>query len=672
MMTDLTDMKKEIETLRDQIHFHNHRYYVLDAPTIPDAEYDRLLTKLIQLEQAHPELITADSPTQRVGAKPASGFAEVTHAIPMLSLDNAFDAEAVEAFNKRVKERLSISEDITFVCEPKLDGLAVSILYVDGLYTRAATRGDGKTGEDITENVRTIRSVPLKLRGNDIPKRLEVRGEVYMPLAGFAKLNQDAEKTFANPRNAAAGSLRQLDPKMTASRPLSIYCYEIGEIEFNQTIKTHSETLKWLQIWGLRVCPEIKTVHGAAGCLSFHKSILKKRDKLAYEIDGVVYKVDDKKLREKLGFVSRAPRWAIAHKFPAQEEITVLNDVEFQVGRTGVLTPVARLEPVFVGGVTVSNATLHNMDEIERKDVRIGDTVIIRRAGDVIPEVVAVVLDKRPTKTRKIKMPEKCPVCESEVIRDPEQAASRCSGGLYCKAQRKEAIKHFAARKALDIEGLGDKLVEQLVDEGLIESVADLFALEQETLVNLERMAEKSAINLLQAIDKSKQTTLAKLLFALGIREVGEATARNLANHFGELNKIEQATLEQLLEVPDVGPVVAENITAFFHEHHNIEVIDKLIELGVCWPKIKVVAKEDLPLAGKIIVLTGTLSEFSRDQAKQRLQALGAKVAGSVSKKTSMVIAGAEAGSKLQKAESLGVDVLTEAQFIKLLEQHQG
>jgi DNA ligase (NAD+) len=661
----------EVERLRAELDTHNYSYYVKDAPTIPDAEYDRLFRRLQELETAHPELIAPDSPTQRVGAAPLPAFEEVRHHVPMLSLGNAFTEEELYAFDKRIRDRLKTDATIEYAVEPKLDGLAVSLLYEDGKLVRGATRGDGYTGENITQNIRTIKSVPLRLQG-DYPKVLEVRGEVFMSKAGFEKMNAEARergaKVFANPRNAAAGSLRQLDSRITASRPLEIYCYSMGRIDGAEAPATQSEMLAALKRWGLRVNPESKVVQGAEGCWRYYQDIGRKRDRLPYEIDGVVYKVNSLKLQEQLGFVSRAPRWAIAHKFPAQEELTTLQAVEFQVGRTGALTPVARLTPVSVGGVTVSNATLHNMDEIERKDVRVGDTVIVRRAGDVIPEVVSVVLERRPKKTRKISLPEKCPVCGSDIVRAEGEAVARCTGGLYCPAQRKEAIKHFASRKALDIEGLGDKLVDQLVEQNHIKHIDDLFSLTQEQLSALERMGDKSAANLIAALEKSKATTLPRFIYALGIREVGEATAVSLANHFGDLQALMKADAEALQAVPDVGPVVAEHVATFFEQAHNREIIDKLIKAGVHWPKIKKTASAAVkPLDGKTYVLTGTLSAMTREEAKEKLQQLGAKVAGSVSKNTTAVIAGENPGSKLAKAEALGVPVLDETELMKLL-----
>ncbi len=655
--------------LRDQIRYHNYRYYVLDDPEIPDAEYDRLLRELQALEAEHPELISPDSPTQRVGAKPLAAFGEVRHEVPMLSLDNAFDDQELADFDRRVRERLGI-ESVSYTAEPKLDGLAVSLLYERGVLQRGATRGDGSRGEDITQNVRTIKSVPLRLLGKGYPRRLEVRGEIIITHAGFKALNaaQEAqgEKLFANPRNAAAGSLRQLDPRITARRPLEMYCYGVGLVDGGDLPGRHSERLECLRDWGLRVYSGIKRVSGLKGCTAYYKRMAEKRDSLPFEIDGVVFKVDSIEEQERLGFVSRAPRWAIARKFPAQEELTRLLGIDVQVGRTGAITPVARLEPVFVGGVTVTNATLHNEDEVRRKDVRIGDTVIVRRAGDVIPEVVSVVRERRPKNVRAFVMPVKCPVCGSDIERVEGEAVARCTGGLYCEAQRRESIKHFASRRAMDIEGLGDKLVEQLIEKRLIEDVAGLYSLDVETLAGLERMGEKSARNLLDALEKSKSTTLDRFLYALGIREVGDATARALAQAFGTLDALMQADEEQLEAVRDIGPVVARHIEHFFQQPHNREVIDRLLAAGIHWPAVKVATHR--PLEGHTYVLTGALAGMTRDEAKQRLEALGARVSGSVSKKTTAVISGEKAGSKLAKAEALGVTVLNEEGLQRLLQ----
>lgn len=668
-----------ISALRQQILDHNYRYYVLDEPVVPDAEYDRLLRELQTLESRYPELVTADSPTQRVGAAPASGFDEVSHERPMLSLDNAMTPEEFVAFDLRVRERLKTAEAVEYVCEPKLDGLAVSLLYEQGLLVRAATRGDGQTGENITANVRTIPNVPLRLRGvpgQDLPSRLEVRGEVYMPRAGFDAYNERArandEKVFANPRNAAAGSLRQLDPRITAQRPLEFCAYSVGVVSDDVALPdNHWDILHRLKAWGVRINSETARARGADEALALYQALGERRSQLAYEIDGSVFKVNSLALQEQLGFVARAPRWAIAFKFPALEEMTRLLGVDFQVGRTGALTPVARLEPVHVAGVTVSNATLHNMDEIERLGVRIGDTVIIRRAGDVIPQVVSVVEDRRPADSQPIEMPTSCPVCDSLVERVEGEAVARCTGGLVCSAQRKEAIKHFAARRAMDIEGMGDKLIDQLVDAGLIHSVADLYHLSLEQLAGLDRMAEKSARNVLDALEASKATTLGRFLYALGIREVGTVTAANLASHFGFLDRIMVATEEQLLEVTDIGTVVAAHLAHFFAETHNREVIAALQAAGVHWDEQEpVAAGADSALAGQVAVITGTLSVMTRDEARERLEALGVKVTGSVSAKTDFLVAGEKAGSKLTKATQLGVRVLDEAAFMALLEEY--
>lgn len=653
-----------IDELKQQLNYHNYRYYVLDDPTIPDIEYDRLFQELKNLEAEHPEMITADSPTQRVGEAPLSVFSQVRHEIPMLSLDNAFDDDDLQSFNQRLLERLKDGrEAIEYACEPKLDGIAVSLLYVDGVLERGATRGDGSTGEDITQNVRTIPSIPLRLLGENYPATLEVRGEVYMPKAGFDSLNDRArsagEKPFVNPRNAAAGSLRQLDSKITASRPLEMCAYSVGWVEGGTLPGRHTDILRKLNDWGFKINPEMAEAASIEQCIEYYREMTDKRDHLDYEIDGIVFKVNDLVLQERLGFVSRAPRWAIAYKFPAQEEMTQLLDVEFQVGRTGAVTPVARLDPVFVGGVTVSNATLHNRDEVERLGVKVGDTVVIRRAGDVIPQIVSVVKSRRPESARDIEFPEHCPVCESPVETVAGEAVARCSGGLICGAQRKEAIKHFVSRKAMDVDGIGDKLVEQLVDEELIHSVADLFDLDKDQLAAMERMGEKSAVNLIDGLEVSKATSFERFLYALGIREVGEATARNLSRHFGTLESLIAADEAALLEVPDVGPVVAHFIQEFFQQPENLEVIDALRAKGVHWPDV-VVSVDAQPLHNRTFVLTGTLQTMGRSEAKEKLQNLGAKVAGSVSAKTDCLIAGDKAGSKRIKAEELGIPVLDE------------
>ena len=732
------EVRERVERLRREIDYHNYRYYVLDDPEIPDAEYDRLMRELQRLEAEYPELVTPDSPTQRVGAKPAEGFAEVRHRVPMLSLDNAFSDEELDEFDRRVRERLGMQE-VVYSAEPKLDGLAISLRYEQGRLVLGATRGDGHVGEDVTRNVRTIRAVPLRLLGDDWPEVLEVRGEIVMPRKGFEELNRRqvarGEKPFANPRNAAAGSLRQLDPRVTAERPLTLFSYGVGEVVGHPMSDTHSGNMKLLQGWGLPIPRDMALCRGVAECHAYYRRMAEKRPQLDYDIDGVVFKVDRIDLQEKLGYVARAPRWAIARKFPAEEALTVVLDVDWQVGRTGALTPVARLEPVFVGGVTVSNATLHNMDEIERKDIWIGDTVVVRRAGDVIPEVVRSLPERRPKNARKVVLPERCPVCGSAVIRPEGEAIARCSGGLYCPAQRKEAIRHFASRKAMDIEGLGEKLVDQLVERGLVETPADLYDLTQEQLESLERMGKKSAANLIAALERSKETTLGRFLFALGILGIGETMANVLARTLGSLEAIRALTLSDLIEIrpsqakalyqalegrrdrktrtekiappPDlkwcrhvhllalaeryptlgdlldagpeglvnepsvhiegVGEVLAEKIVTFFRQPHNRQVIDKLLAAGVHWPDPRAGLAEGQPLAGKTFVLTGKLSQ-PRDHYKARLEALGAKVSGSVSKKTDYVVAGEDPGSKLARAQALGVPVIDEAALLEMIE----
>lgn len=667
-------IEKQIESLREQLRYHAYRYYVLDDPDIPDAEYDRLHNQLVALEEKHPELITHDSPTQRVGSAPLSAFEQIQHQLPMLSLDNVFSEEALLAFNQRIQDRLKNADEIEFVAEPKLDGLAISIRYEDGQLIYAATRGDGSTGENVTQNIRTLQSVPLCLLGKKFPQVLEVRGEVFMPKAGFNKLNQlakaNGEKEFANPRNAAAGSLRQLDPQVTATRPLNFYSYAVGVVEGGDLGKTHYAILQRLKDFGLPVCNEIKRVRGIKACLAYYQDILQRRDALPYDIDGIVYKVNDIELQRRLGFVARAPRWAIAHKFPAQEEISRIIDVDFQVGRTGAITPVARLEPVFVGGVTVSNATLHNMDEIHRKDIHLGDQVIVRRAGDVIPEVVRVVPGSRKKSLPAIKMPTACPVCQSLVEQLEGEAVARCTGGLYCRAQRAEAIKHFSSRKAMDIDGLGDKLVEQLVAAGMVNTPADLYQLSLEKLASLDRMGAKSATNLMNALEASKHPALSRFIYALGIREVGETTAMNLANEFKTFAAVEKASYEQLIEVQDIGPVVAQHIVNFFQQPHNLEVIEQLFNAGITVQNVKQAlsdGRSGSELSGKTIVITGTLPSLSRDEARDKLLAAGARVAGSVSAKTDYLLAGDKAGSKLSKAEKLGVKVIDEAAMLAML-----
>jgi len=678
--------------LRTLLHRYAHEYYVLDAPTVPDAEYDRLFTELQALEIAHPELITPDSPSQRVGGAPLPEFTQVTHQVPMLSLGNAFEEEDIAAFDKRIREGLGLAE-VAYDVGPKFDGLAISLTFINGVLVQAATRGDGATGEEVTQNVKTIRAVPLRLVSAVVPPLLEVRGEVLMLRADFERLNKmqiaRGQKPFANPRNAAAGSLRQLDSRVTATRRLTFFAYGVAQCEGVALPGEQSAIMDFLAGLGFPVCAERARVIGAEGLLDYYRGIGAKRASLPYDIDGVVYKVDSLAQQQELGFVSRAPRWAIAHKYPAQEELTTVEAIDIQVGRTGALTPVARLAPVFVGGVTVTNATLHNEDEVLRKDVRVGDTVIVRRAGDVIPEVVAVVLEKRPLRDvpgidlfipaqeaiyPPFTMPKTCPVCGSHVVKEEGEAIARCTGGLFCPAQRKQALWHFASRRALDVDGLGDKLIDQLVDADLVKTPADLYALTLEQLAGLERMGEKSAQNLLNGIAASKKTTLARLIYALGIRNVGEATARDLAQHFGSLDVLMQALpdeadaqkleiarrLDLLTQVPDVGPVVAQSIVDFFAEAHNREVVSALIAAGVNWPAIEINAQVEGPFTGKTFVLTGTLPTLSRDEAAALIVKAGGKVTGSVSKKTSVVVAGAEAGSKLTKAEELGIAVWSE------------
>ena len=674
----IEDVIEQLTSLRNLIRHHEYCYYVLDAPEIPDSEYDKLIKQLQKIEQQYPNLITTDSPTQRVGGAPLAQFASIKHELPMLSLDNVFDESSFIAFNKRVKDRLHLNENeqVEYCCELKLDGLAVSILYENGKFSKAATRGDGTTGEDITANVRTIKTIPLVLTGENIPARLEVRGEVFMTHKGFAKLNADAEKrnekVFANPRNAAAGSLRQLDPKITAKRPLSFYCYGVGIIEGSSLPDTHYDRLMQFKAWGLPVSDKVEKRQGAQAALDYFKQIGEQRMSLDFDIDGVVIKVNSIALQNELGFVARAPRWATAFKFPAQEEVTQLNKVDFQVGRTGAITPVARLEPVSVAGVIVSNATLHNSDEIARLGIREGDYVTVRRAGDVIPKIVAVLLDRRPTDTKEIVFPTHCPICGSLIVRDEGQAISRCAGGLICPAQRKEALKHFVSRRAMNVDGMGDKIIEQLVDKDYVKTPADLYKLNLPTLCSLDKIGEKSANNLLNALDASKNTTLSRFIFALGIPNVGEVTAENLVNQLGNLSAIENASLEQLQTVNDIGVVIAESIIDFFQEPHNRNVIEQLTseEINIHWQDITPQAQTtivDSPFSGKTIVLTGTLSVLTRDEAKNKLKQLGAKVTGSVSKNTDLVIAGEAAGSKLDKAQELGIKVIDEQEMLNLL-----
>jgi DNA ligase (NAD+) len=659
-------------TLRETLDRYNYRYHALDDPEVPDAEYDRLMLELRTLETQHPELLTPDSPTQRVGAAPIAAFGAVKHGLAMLSLDNAFSEDDVRGFDRRIRERLEREDSVRYSAEPKLDGLAISARYENGVFVQGATRGDGETGEDITQNLRTIKALPLKLRTDRPPRQLEVRGEVFMPLAGFERFNQEAiargEKSFVNPRNAAAGSLRQLDPKMTAARPLDLFIYALGIVEGGVLPTLHSETLQALRQWGFKICPQSQVVDGVEGCLHYYREMGAQRAKLPYQIDGVVYKVDDLELQRRLGFVSRAPRWAIAHKFPAEEALTTVRGIEFQVGRTGALTPVARLEPVFVGGVTVSNATLHNIDELARKDVRVGDTVVIRRAGDVIPEVARMLPERRLAGAAPVMLPSQCPVCGSPVVREADQAVARCTGGRLCAAQRKEEIKHFASRRALDIQGLGDKLVEQLVDRDWVRSPADLFALQADQLATLERMGEKSAQKLHSAISASKHTSLQRFLYGLGIRDVGEATALALAQHFGDIAALRGAADEEIQRVEDVGPVVAKNVEAYFRDPDNAAIVDRLLAAGLTWPAPAPV-EASVELGGKTFVLTGTLETLSREAAAEAITQLGGKVSGSVSKKTHYVVAGADAGAKLKKARQLGIPVLEEAEFLKMLKK---
>ena len=656
------DLQQELARLE-------HAYYVLDQPLVPDAEYDRLYRELLDLEAQHPDWVTPDSLSQRVGGAPLKEFMEVKHSVPMLSLNNAFEESELIGFDRRCREGLGL-DHVEYACELKFDGLAISLRYENGVLVQAATRGDGASGEDVTSNIRTIRAIPLRLQGPNLPNVIEVRGEVFMHRADFEAMNKTAaksgEKEFANPRNAAAGSLRQLDSKVTAKRPLSFFAYGLGALEPSQWLpSTHSELLNLYEVLGLPVCRERTVVSSLDGLMKFYAGIAAKREQLPYEIDGVVYKVNSFTEQQQLGYVSRAPRFAIAHKYPAQEEITTVLGIDVQVGRTGAITPVARLAPVLVGGVTVTNATLHNEDEVRRKDVRIGDTVVVRRAGDVIPEIVSVVLDRRPSNTQVFVMPTRCPVCESHIERLSDEAVARCSGGLFCAAQRKQALLHFAQRRAMDIEGLGDKIVDQMVDLNLVRTPADLYRLGFAALVNMERMGEKSADNLLQSIAQSKKTTLARFIFGLGIRHVGESTAKDLAKHFGGIHALMDAPMDELLMVNDVGPVVADSIVSFMSEPHNREVIEQLLVSGIEFQNEERITTVDL--SGKTFVLTGTLPTLSRDQAKEMLEAAGAKVAGSVSQKTSFVVAGSEAGSKLDKATELGIPILDEVALLKLL-----
>lgn len=674
-MTTTDSLKKKrdrVRTLTDELNFHNHRYYALDDPIISDSEYDALFRELQAIESEYPALQLPNSPTQRVGTQPLSAFETSKHHQAMFSLDNAFSYEELSAFNDRILQRLKISDEIRYVCEPKFDGVAINLYYENGVLMSAATRGDGTVGENVTENVRTILAIPLKLKGSDYPDKCEIRGEIVMPKSGFEALNNQArandEKVFANPRNAAAGSLRQLDSRITAKRPLRFYAYGLVSLTESTKYQTHTEMMQQLASWGFPVSKEIKTVSGITACESYYKAILKKRNLLAFEIDGVVYKADSLVIQKSLGYVARAPRWAIAYKFPAEEKTTRVEKIEFQVGRTGAITPVARLTPVHVAGVTVSNATLHNFDELYRKDVRVGDTVIIRRAGDVIPEVVKVIIDKRPTQTTKTPMPTQCPICNSKLLKADGEAVLRCTGGLYCNAQRQEAIKHFASRRAMDIDGLGDKLVDLLVQHNLVTHIPDIYHLSLNHLAALPRMGVKSAENLLDAIETSKKTTFARFLYALGIREVGLATANVLATAFGDLSRLMQANIDDLQALSDIGPIVSAHIVAFFKEPHNTTMIQALLDAGIHWEKVKATPKSEQPLDGQTIVITGTLQNLSRDDAKEKLQRLGAKVTGTVSKKTSFLVVGDAPGSKYDKAQSLGIKCLDETAFLSLIQ----
>ena len=671
----MATIEEQINHLRTQLNHHEYQYHVMDDPQIPDVEYDRLMQQLIQLENENPSLVTRDSPTQRVGAQPLKSFNSVDHVLPMLSLDSVFTEEDFIAFYQRVKERLDTAREVSFCCELKLDGVAVNLLYVNGWLEKAATRGNGITGEDITTNVRTLKSVPLRLFTANPPEKIEIRGEIIMRQKEFEHLNETARKngtkSFANPRNAAAGSLRQLDSSITHDRKLFLFCYGVGSVEGGSLPNSHFERLQLLKEWRLPVNQYVKVEKSCDGVIEYYREIEKIRPELGFDIDGVVIKIDDISLQNSLGFVARAPRWATAFKFPAQEQITLVKDVEFQVGRTGAITPVARLEPVLVAGVMVSNATLHNADEIERLGLRIGDTVIVRRAGDVIPQVVGVVMDERPENAREVVFPTHCPVCNSDVERVVGEAVARCTGGLICGAQRKEALKHFVSRRALDVDGMGDKIIDQLVEKEYVKNPADLFRLTAGKLTGLDRMGPKSAQNVVNALEKAKETTLARFLYALGIREVGEATAANLAAHYGSVEALKAADIDSLKTVPDVGDVVAKHVVNFLSEEHNQQVIDELLspEINIHWPEVQVIVPEEIdsPFSGKTVVLTGSLSVLSRDEAKDRLTALGAKVSGSVSKKTDLVISGEAAGSKLTKAQELGIAVIDEAEMIRLL-----
>ena len=670
MKAEKENIKKKIKELIEKINTFDYQYYVLDNPSISDFEYDKVFRSLVDLENANPDLIQPDSPTQRVGGEALEAFESVIHRQAMLSLNNAFEEDELIAFDKRIKDDIGIDE-VEYAVEPKFDGLAITLTYENGIFVQGATRGDGYTGENVTHNLKTIRSIPTKINHPNPPKILEVRGEVLMLKKDFELLNQKqeslGEKKFANPRNAAAGSLRQLDPRVTATRPLTFFSYGLGVCEPNLNLKTHTETIQLLKQFNLPISDLSASVKGVNGLQSFYEKVLRLRDSLTYDIDGVVYKVNSFNYQNELGFVSRAPRWAIAHKFPAEEAVTEILDIDVQVGRTGAITPVARLKPVFVGGVTVTNATLHNEDEMIRKDIHIGDIVSVRRAGDVIPEIVRVLIDKRPKAVNKFKMPTACPECGSPLIRIDDEAVIRCSGGLICPAQQKQSIIHFASRKAMDIEGLGDKSVEQLVTVGLIHGLPDIYKLKLAQLINLDRMAEKSGQNLLDAIEKSKKTTLPRFIYALGIRNVGESTAKDLSSFYGDLNEIMNQTEESLQLVPDIGPTVAKSISDFFKQNKNREVIQSLIKLGVNWPKHDIKKSTSGIFAAKTFVLTGTLSSMSREEAKSIIEINGGKVAGSVSKKTDYLVAGSDAGSKLTVAQELGIKIISQDEFLKLI-----
>lgn len=669
-------IKQHAAVLRSELNEHGYRYHVLSAPSIPDAEYDRLFRELEHLERDYPDLIDPQSPTQRVGDEVQKGFREIEHLQPMLSLDNAFNKEELKAFDQRIHQRLGNDEPIEYICEPKLDGVAINLTYQQGILKQAATRGDGHVGEDITSNIRTIAQIPLKLRGNEHPELIEIRGEVYITKAGFTALNHQAkaagEKIFINPRNAASGSLRQLDPKITTKRPLAFFCYGTGNVVGGKLPEKQADILYQLREWGLPINSELQIVLGIEGCYQYYQNMAPKRSALAYEIDGVVYKVNAIKLQQILGYSTRAPRWAIAHKFPAQEELTLLEEIEFQVGRTGVITPVARLKPVFVGGATISNATLHNMEEVLRKDIHIGDTVIVRRAGDVIPEVVAAIKERRPQQSQAIESPKHCPSCDSPLVKITGEVAIRCMNGLACPAQLKESIRHFASRGGMNIEGLGDKIIEKFLLEKLIANVADIYTLKFEGIAPLEGMGEKSANNLLAAIHKSKQTHFAKFLYALGIPQVGVATAQTLAQYFTNLEMLKNAEQNTLQEVPDIGPIVAEEIAAFFSQSSNLNLIQRLLDLGVFWPEGELKPRVEGPLSGQVFILTGTLKSMSREQAKAKLTALGVKLTESVSRKTHCLITGDNPGSKLAKAEALNIKILDENGFLELINQYEG